>query len=178
MRNLLKTLAGGLAALALLVVASAAPALAHGYKVGDIEIVHPNARAMVPGAKVGGGFMTLVNQGKTDDRLVSVTSPVTDNVQLHEMSVDNGVMKMRQLKDGIALPAGATVKLEHGGLHVMFMDVKTPFKEGEMIDATLHFEKAGNVDVKFSVSPANGKAAETHHDMKDMKAMPGMDKAK
>jgi copper(I)-binding protein len=155
------SLAGALAA-ALIATA----AFAHEYKAGDLEVVHPASRAMVPGAQVGGGFMQIVNHGKADDRLVSVTSPATPNVQLHEMAVTDGVMKMRQLKDGIPVPAGQTVELKKGGLHVMFMDVKTPFKEGDKVPAVLHFEKAGDVKVEFEVGPANG--GEMKHDMKDM----------
>lgn len=151
------TLAAGLLATA---------AFAHEYKVGELEIVHPASRAMVPGAQVGGGFMEITNKGKTDDRLVSVTSPATPDVQLHEMAVTDGIMKMRQLKDGIPVPAGQTVELKKGGLHVMFMDVKTPFKEGDKVPAVLHFEKAGDVKVEFQVGPANG--GEMKHDMKEM----------
>lgn len=151
------TLAAGLLATA---------AFAHEYKVGDIEVVHPASRAMVPGAAVGGGFMEITNHGKADDTLVSITSPATPDVQLHEMAVTDGVMKMRQLKDGIPVPAGKTVELKKGGLHVMFMDVKTPFKEGDKVPAVLHFQKAGDVNVEFQVGPANG--GEMKHDMKDM----------
>ncbi|MCD2177441.1 copper chaperone PCu(A)C [Rhizobium sp. C1] len=151
------TLAAGLLATA---------AFAHEYKVGELEIVHPASRAMVPGAAVGGGFMEIINHGKSDDTLVSITSPATPDVQLHEMAVTDGVMKMRQLKDGIPVPAGKTVELKKGGLHVMFMNVKTPFKEGDKVPAVLHFQKAGDVKVEFQVGPANGE--EMKHDMKDM----------
>lgn len=150
----------------------ATAAFAHEYKVGELEIIHPASRAMVPGAKVGGGFMKIINHGKTDDRLVSITSPATPDVQLHEMAVTDGVMKMRQMKDGIPVPAGQTVELKSGGYHVMFMDVKTPFKEGDKVPATLHFQKAGDVKVEFHVGPANG-SGEMKHDMKDMKTMDG-----
>lgn len=145
---------------------------AHEFKAGDLEILHPNARAMLNGQKVGGGFITITNHGKSDDRLISVTSPATPNVQLHDMAVVDGVMTMRQFKDGIAVPAGMTVKLEHGGPHIMFMDVKKPFTEGDVIDATLHFEKAGDVDVKFMVGPANGGDMKAiHHDHAAMSDM-------
>lgn len=134
----------------------AAPAFAHEFKVGEIEIDHPHSMAMVPGAKVGGGFLTIVNHGKTDDRLVKATASRAKVVQLHEMTMENDVMKMRELKDGIPVPAGQTVELKHGGLHVMFMDVAEPFKKGEEIKATLVFEKAGSVDVEFAVGAAGG----------------------
>jgi periplasmic copper chaperone A len=160
--------------LTLIVALMTAPfAWGHEFKVGDLEIIHPNARAMIPGAKVGGGYLKIINHGTADDRLVAVKSDRSDNVQLHEMSVVNNVMKMRELPDGIAIPAGKTVELKKGGLHVMFMDVTQPFKEGEMVKATLVFEKAGPVDVEFKVGDASGNES---GDMKgmDMKSMDGM----
>ncbi len=136
-----------------------APSLAKDFQVGDIKISNPTIRATVPGAKVGGGFMMLMNGGGADDRLVAVTAAeASDDVQLHEMAIVNDIMKMRQLADGIALPAGEMVTLQPGGLHVMFMSIKKPFTEGEMVPATLHFEKAGDVDIQFMVGPAAGGA--------------------
>ena len=139
---------------------SAAAVFAHDYSAGSLAIHHPAARATLPGQPVGGGFLTVTNKGTEADRLVSVTAPsVSDNVQLHEMAVTDGVMTMRALKDGIEIPAGATVELKPGGLHVMFMAIKQPFTEGGKIAATLHFEKAGPVDVEFKVEAAKPAAA-------------------
>lgn len=137
----------------------AAGALAHEYKVGELEIVHPHARAMIPGTRLGAGYLEVINHGKTDDRLVSATVERAGKVQLHEMTMDNNVMKMREIKGGIVVPAGQTVVLKPGGLHVMFMDVSEAYKEGESIKATLVFEKAGSVDIEFQVGPASGKDA-------------------
>lgn len=142
---------------------SAAAALAHDYSAGNLEIHDPMSRATLHGQPVGGGFLTVVNKGAEADRLVSVAAPaVSDDVQLHEMAVVEGVMTMRALKDGIEIPAGATVELKPGGLHVMFMAIKQPFKEGEAIKATLTFEKAGPVEVEFAIGPA--KPAAGHGD--------------
>jgi len=99
--------------------------------------------------------MKLTNNG-ADDRLVSATSDRAGSVEFHEMKMDGGVMQMRELPNGVTLPAKATVELKPGGYHVMFMNVTQPFKEGEMIKATLVFEKAGPVDVEFSVGPVAG----------------------
>jgi len=151
MRKLINAIAFGFALMA-------SPLLAHEFKVGDLEIVHPNSRAMVPGAQVGGGFLKIINHGKTDDRLVSATSDRAGIIQLHEMAIENDVMKMRELPGGIAVPAGATVELKPGGLHVMFMKVADPFKEGDKVKATLVFEKAGPVEVEFTVGPPAGPA--------------------
>lgn len=127
-------------------------------KAGSLEISGGAVKAMLPGAKVGGGGFLIKNEGAEDDMLVSVESPVAGRVELHEMSMQNDVMKMRKLESGIALPAGKTVTLQSGGLHLMFMDVKKPFAEGDSIPVTLTFEKAGKVDYVLSVGNAAGGA--------------------
>lgn len=132
-------------------------------KLGDLEISGGSVKAMLPGAKVGGGFLTIRNGGAGEDRLVAVESPAAARVEIHEMKMENDVMKMRKLDDGVAVPAGETVELKAGGLHLMFMDVKTPFKEGEAVPVTLVFEKAGKVDAAFPVGSAKGGAAAGGH---------------
>ncbi|WP_455873185.1 copper chaperone PCu(A)C [Rhizobium yanglingense] len=125
--------------------------------LGDLEISGAFTKAMLPGQPVGGGFFTVKNNGKTDDKLVVVSSPTAGEVQMHEMAMQNNVMKMRELKDGIVIPAGGTVKLAPGGLHLMFQKVKAPFKQGESVPVTLAFEKAGKIDVTLKVLSAQGK---------------------
>jgi uncharacterized protein YcnI/copper(I)-binding protein len=125
--------------------------------LGDLEVSGAFAKAMLPGQPVGGGFLTVKNNGKTDDKLVAVSSPAAGDVQMHEMVMQDNVMKMRELKHGIAVPAGGTVKLAPGGLHLMFQKVKSPFKQGESVPATLTFEKAGKIDVTLKVLSAQGK---------------------
>lgn len=124
---------------------------------GDLELTAGFTRAMLPGQPVGGGFITIVNKGGEDDKLVSATSTQAGEVQLHEMAMEGEVMKMRQLTDGIAIPAGETVELKPGGLHLMFYKVAEPFQEGATVNVTLTFEKAGAVDVALPVGPARGK---------------------
>lgn len=80
---------------------------AHGFKIGDIQIGHPYTRAMLPGVKVGSGYLKIVNDGAAD-RFVSAKSDRATSVQLHEMKMDAGIMIMRELKDGIAIPANTT----------------------------------------------------------------------
>lgn len=126
-------------------------------KAGDLEVSGGFAKAMLPGQPVGGGFFTVKNNGQTDDRLLSVTSPAAGEVQLHEMVTKDNVMRMRQLKDGIAIAAGQTLKLEPGNLHLMFQKVKTPFKQGDTVPVTLTFEKAGKVELVLQVLSAQGK---------------------
>lgn len=151
----------GLAA-ALFTLAGFTAALAHGFSVGELKIGHPWAKPTIAGAKVGGGFLKVTNEGNEDDRLVSITvSPdIAATAQLHEMKMENDVMKMRQLENGITVPAGQTVELKPGALHVMFMDIARPFADGEKIKATLTFEKAGTVDVEFNVEQPKAEGAE------------------
>ena len=132
-------------------------ASAHSYKVGSIDIDHPSTRPTVAGQPVGGGFMTLVNKGAAD-RLLSATTAVAASVQMHSMSMDGNVMKMRQV-DAIELPSGQTVELKPGSWHLMLMGLKAPLKAGDTFPMTLRFEKAGEVVVKVKVeSPEPAKA--------------------
>ncbi|WP_349017738.1 copper chaperone PCu(A)C [Rhizobium sp. 32-5/1] len=127
----MKKLNANIAIITLAVFSFVSTSLAHEFKIGDMEIGHPYARAMLPGAKVGGGYLKLTNEGSADDRLLSATSERAGSVQLHEMKIENDVMTMRALDGGIAVPKGQTVELKPGGYHVMFVDVKQPFKEGK-----------------------------------------------
>jgi len=151
-------------------------ASAHDTSVGPIKIEDLAARAMVPGAKVGGGYLSITNTGTQPDKLVSASAERAQSVQVHEMSTSNGIMVMREMKGGLDLPAGQTITLEPGGNHLMFMDVKERFKQGEDIKATLTFEKAGSVEVMFAVGPIAGPLEGGHenHATTDMSAMPGM----
>jgi copper(I)-binding protein len=153
----MKTVLAVLASLAF----TGSAALAHDYKLGSLEIHHPASKATLPGQPVGGGFLSIANTGTEPDRLLSITAPaVSDDVQLHEMAVENDVMKMRQLPQGIEIPAGTTVEFKSGGMHVMFMSLKQPFKEGEAFKATLTFEKAGAVEVEFKIGSARPGAVD------------------
>lgn len=125
--------------------------LAHGFKVGDLEIEHPWSRATPAGAKVAGGYFTIINNGSTPDRLLSISSDVSDKAELHEMSVKDGVMTMRPVTDSLEIPAGGKVALAPGGYHLMFIGLKRQPKQGEKFSATLTFEKAGTVTVDFAV---------------------------
>lgn len=132
---------------------SATAALAHGYKAGTLSIQHPWSRETAAGQTVGGGFMTIANDGTRDDRLLSGASPVAAEVQLHTMTMDGGVMRMRQVTDGIAIPAKGSVALKPGGYHIMFMGLKRQLRQGERFPVTLRFARAGAVTVRFAVQP-------------------------
>ena len=140
----------------IVLAAASAAAQAHEFKLGTITIGHPYARATVPGQPAGGGFLKLENKGG-DDRLLSASAGVSGAVELHSMSMDGDVMRMRQI-DAIELPAGKTVELKPGGLHIMFMGLKAPLKAGDSFPLKLKFEKAGEVTVDVKVE-APGKDA-------------------
>ncbi|MFK0161160.1 copper chaperone PCu(A)C [Rhizobium sp. NPDC090279] len=137
-------------------------ALADDVKVGNLTISAPYVRAMVPGAPVGGGYVTITNTGDTDDRLIAASSPRAATVQIHEMKMDNDVMIMRELSDGLPIPAGKTVELKPGGYHVMFLKVAEPFLQGQTVRATLKFEKAGSIEVDFPVGSIAAKGETLH----------------
>lgn len=143
-------------------------AFAHSYEVGEIAIGHPHAMATPGGATTAAVDMTLDNQGKAADRLLGGSSPAADEVEIHKMSLDNGIMKMRPLADGIEIPAGDKVALKDAGYHLMLIGLKAPLKAGEMVPLTLRFEKAGKVDVKVLVDKLGSDGGHGAHQM-DMK---------
>jgi len=153
-------LAGALAIGGILTATGTLPA--HAQEAGAIRVDSPWARATPPGAKVAGGFATITNGGDRPDRLVSATADIAGRVEIHEMAVTDGVMTMRPLPDGVAVPAGATVALEPGSYHLMLMELSAPLKSGERIPGTLTFEQAGTVAVEFDVQPIGAKAP-AHH---------------
>lgn len=143
---------------------SATLAFAHEYKLGNIEIKHPWSKATVVGAPVGGGYLSIANTGTEPDRLMMVTSDVSKMTQIHEMKVEDGVMKMGEIRGGLEIAPGAIVDLKPGGLHVMFIGIKAPFKQGESVKAVLTFDKAGTIEVEFKIDAAKkGADADKHH---------------
>ena len=144
-----------------LAVLCSATALASDYKVGALEIGQPWARATPPSAPAGGGFLKITNTGSAPDRLVSVSSPAADLVQVHEMKMDGSIMRMREVEKGLEIPAGGSVILAPGGYHLMMMGLKAPFKQGASVPVTLVFEKAGKIDVELAVE-AMGASHTTH----------------
>lgn len=147
---------------ALAALLSIGVAEAHDYRIANLEIITPWARATAPTAPSGGGFVVIKNTGASADRLVSARSPAAGAVQIHEMKMDGNVMRMRELEKGVEIPAGATVSLAPGGLHLMMMGLKEPLKQGSSVPLTLVFEKAGSIDVDLAVE-ALGAAAPSEH---------------
>ena len=145
-------------------------ASAHDYKAGSIEIKHPWARATPKGAAVAGGYLTIVNTGAAADRLVGGSSPAAGKFEIHEMKMEQGVMKMRPLDQGLEIKPGATVELKPGSYHLMFLQLKAPFEQGQRVKGTLVFEKAGTVEVEYAVE-AVGASPKMEHDHGSMGGM-------
>ena len=153
---------------------------AQEYKAGSLEIEHPWSRATAKGVKIGAGYLTIKNTGSTPDRLVGGSFADAGKVEIHEMTMDQGVMKMRPLTGGLEIKPGETVEFKPEGHHLMFVGLKQPLKQGEWVDGTLQFEHAGSVQVKYAVGAIGQKAPAAPPSMPgmapDMKAQPGMQK--
>ena len=168
MRSLVQMLASVLFAATL----CAAPARAQEVKAGDLVITQAWARATPNGAKIGGGYLTIENKGSAPDRLIGGSTDAAAKLEVHEMAMKDGVMKMRPLDNGVVIEPGKTVKLAPGGYHLMMFDLKGPLKQGDTVPVTLKFEKAGEVKVSLAVqgigAQAPGDAAPAGGMMKKM----------
>ena len=138
------------------------PAQAQEVKAGDLVITQPWSRATPGGAKIAGGYLTIENKGAAPDRLVSGAGDIVGKVEIHEMAMNNGVMTMRPLDKGLVIEPGKTVKLAPGGYHLMLMDLKQPFKQGDKVPLTLEFEKAGKVTLSLDVQGVGAQAPAAH----------------
>ena len=150
---------------------ASSPVRAEDVKAGDLVISQAWSRATPNGAKVGTGYFTIENRGTAADKLVGVTGDVSPKIEVHEMSMSGGVMKMRPVDGGLTIDPGKTVKLAPSGYHLMIMDLKSPLKQGDKLPLTLQFEKAGKVAVTLDVQ---GVGAQGPGSGDGMKMSPGM----
>src|ERR1700730_3298138 len=121
------------------------------YKAGSLDIADLWSRATPKGSSVAAGYMKIKNTGSAPDRLISGSSDVASKFEVHGMTMENGVAKMRPVKGGLEIKPGDTVELKPGSFHVMFVDLKKPLTAGDHIKATLVFEKVGSVNVEYDV---------------------------
>jgi len=156
-RTLIQSALAGAMAIAILQFAPAG-AQAADYDVGSIHVTQPWARATPKGASAGAAYLTVTNNGAAPDRLTCAGSDAAAACQIHTMSMDNGVMKMRPVEGGIEIKSGETVTLKPGSDHLMLMNIKHALEAGKTVEATLQFEKAGTVKVEFTIL-AMGAAA-------------------
>lgn len=124
---------------------------AHEFSAGSLVIDHPWSRATPPGAKVGGAYFTVTNNGKEPDQLIAATAQPAERAEFHRMSMKGDVMTMTKLEKPVSINPGETVYFEPGSLHVMLFGLKQPLKEGEKFSGTLTFEKAGTVELSFKI---------------------------
>ncbi|CAG0973776.1 hypothetical protein MTYP_01376 [Methylophilaceae bacterium] len=126
----------------------------------DIVISNAWARASAPGQQVAAAYMSL--QSKRDATLVKAESNVAGTVEIHSMTMENDVMKMRMM-DELPLPAGKAVHLEPGGLHLMLFDLKQSLQAGDKAEFTLHFKYAdGTSNQVRIVAPIRNRADHAH----------------
>jgi copper(I)-binding protein len=136
-----------------------APAVHAGeIAVGNLVVKQAWSRATPGGALVAGGYLTIENKGSLPDRLLSGSTDAARKIEIHEMTMDNGVMTMRPIDGGLFIEAGKTVKFEPGGRHLMFIGLAAPFREGEQVSVSLTFESAGKVTVPFAIQGIGARA--------------------
>lgn len=143
--------------------------LVSGYAYGQapsIRAEQPWARATAPQQKVGGAYVTLTSP--VDDRLMGASSPAAGRAEVHEMTMDGQVMRMREQKDGVALPAGKPVALAPGGYHIMLMDLYKPLVAGQTITVQLRFQHAPPMDLDVKVAPIGAQGPAMEHMPKEI----------
>lgn len=126
-------------------------ALSTSASAAGLKIDHPWCRPSPPAAPTGAGYLTITNTGRTADRLLGGTAAFSDRLEIHEMSMAGGVMRMRPVAGGLEIAPGATVALKPGGFHIMFIGLKSPLKLGDTAPFTLTFARAGAVKVACTV---------------------------
>jgi periplasmic copper chaperone A len=156
-RTLARTVLAGAMTIAIVQLAAGGTQAAD-YDVGSLHVSQPWARATPKGASAGAAYLTVTNNGAAPDRLICAGSDAAAQCQIHTMSMENGVMKMRPVEGGIEIKPGETVTLKPGSDHLMLLNLKRPLDAGKTVEATLQFEKAGTVKVAFPIA-AIGAAA-------------------
>lgn len=123
----------------------------------DVVVSQAWSRATPKGAKVAGGYLTIENRGAAPDRLLSASSPAAAKVEIHQMAIQDGIMTMRPLAEGLTIPPDATVTLAPGGEHIMFVGLAAPFEEGQRVPVTLTFQRSGKIETTFDVGSVGAK---------------------
>ncbi|WP_447728270.1 copper chaperone PCu(A)C [Sphingomonas koreensis] len=134
-----------------LALAVASPLAAQGFKHGNLTIVDPWTRQTAPGQANGGGFMTIANRARQADRLVGGSSPAAAKVEIHTMSMEGGIMRMRPLPNGLAVPARGRLELKPGSHHIMLIGLRKPLRLGTRVPLTLRFQHGGTITVQLKV---------------------------
>jgi len=136
--------------IALIASIIATTAMAKDYKIGSIEIINPWSRASPKGALTAIGYMTVKNNGTAPDRLIGGSIEIAASFEMHSMAMDNGISRMRELKD-VDIQPGQAIEFKPGGSHVMFVRLKHQLLKGQHINGTLVFQRAGEVKIEYDV---------------------------
>lgn len=136
-------------------------ATAADYKLGSLQISQPWARATPKGADSGAAYLTVTNTGTAAQRLSCVSSEAAAQCQIHQMSMEGGVMKMRPVEGGVEIKPGETVTFKPGGYHIMLVDLKAPLQEGKTVEATLKSDDGATAQVAFPVTAIGAPAPGT-----------------
>jgi len=144
-----------------------APGGTHGsapatYRAGNLVITTPWIRATPRGAQVAGGYLAITNQGSEPDRLVGGSLAAAARFEVHEMTMEGSVMRMRPVAGSLEIKPGQTVELKPGGHHVMFMGLKKQLNAGDTITGTLEFAKAGKVEIAYPVRAIGDSGGHSH----------------
>lgn len=132
------------------------------FQIGPIVVEEPWLRATPAGAQVAGGYLKVTNTGATPDRLIGGTLERTRRFEIHEMTMDKDVMRMRPVRDGLVLKPNESVTLQPGGYHIMGLELQGQLRAGETVRGTLRFEKAGTLDVEYTVRPIGAGSGGEH----------------
>ena len=151
-RNRTTARAAALVALVLSPTLWAPSAAAADYHLGSLHITQPWARATPKGAASGAAYMTATNTGQKPVHLSCVSSDAAAKCEMHEMSMDGGVMRMRPVEGGLEIKPGQTVTLKPGGFHMMLTGLKAPLQEGKMLEATLQVDGGQSAQVEFPIA--------------------------
>ena len=148
-----------------LALAAAPPsyAAAHEFAVGVLTIEHPFLRATPPAVQTGAGYMTILNEGKEPDRLISIETPVAASVEFHQTMIAEGIARMQPLPEGFIVPPGGSVIIGRDGTHAMLVGLTGLLVEGAEVEGTLVFERAGRIPIVFEVEPI-GTPTDGHGD--------------
>ena len=154
-----------LAALTLTATLSAGTALAHEFQQDDVRVAHPFALPAPPGARNGAAYVDISVEGDTPAILVGATSPIGDKVEIHNMSMEGDMMKMRRVDELTIEPGEPLTMRPGGGYHLMLLGLQQPLEDGDSFPLTLEFEKRGELDVEVWVQPAEqgSNDADAHH---------------
>lgn len=130
-------------------------------EVSAIKVSEAYARETIPGTNISSAYMTLVNSTKRNISIVAASSKVSESIEIHEHTMKDGLMKMRQ-RDAVEIAANNQIKFQPSGFHLMIFDLKQPLKAGENIIITLHFDDKSQIDVDYAIKSIKQKKHHHH----------------